>query len=93
MLDHQIVFRWRADDGPLIVLSPINYKVALNQKRRRNASMRIDSLFVVTIRIDWYVSVYPMFPNAVIRFHASNSNRFCSHMFATVRKTLQRCVS
>ena len=51
MLGHQMTFRWRADDGPLI--SPfINYKVTLDQKRRRNASIRIDSPFVVTIRID-----------------------------------------
>ena len=43
-------------------LSPlINYKVVLDQKRRRNASIRINSLFVVTIRIDWYVSIYRSF--------------------------------
>ena len=35
----------------------INYEVTLDQKHRRNASIRIDLLFVVTIRIDWYVSV------------------------------------
>ena len=39
----------------------INNKVALDQKRSRNASIRIDSLFEVTIRIDWYVSVYLSF--------------------------------
>ena len=39
MLRHQMAFRWRADDGPLI--SPlINYKLDLDQKRRRNASIR-----------------------------------------------------
>ena len=43
-------------------LSPfINYKVAWDQKRCRNASIRIDSLFIVTIRIDLYVSVYRSF--------------------------------
>ena len=56
MLGHQMVFRWRADDGPLISLA-LNYTVTLDQKHRRNASICIDSLFVVTIRIDWYVSV------------------------------------
>ena len=58
MLRHQMAFRWRADDGPLIALSPlINCKLDLDQKRRRNASIRINSLFVVTLHIDWYVSV------------------------------------
>ena len=61
MLHPQKVFRWRADHGPLIALSLINYKVALDQKRCRNASIRNDSLFVVTMRIDWYVSVYRSF--------------------------------
>ena len=56
MLGHQMTFRWRADDGPLIALSLlIKNKVSLDQKHSRNASIRIDSPFVVTIRIDWFV--------------------------------------
>ena len=51
MLGYQVAFCWRADDGPLKALSP--YQLY--------ASIRIDSLFVVTIRIDWYVSVYRSF--------------------------------
>ena len=35
--------------------------MALDQKRCRNASIRNNSPFVVTIRIDWYVSVYRSF--------------------------------
>ena len=35
--------------------------MALDQKRRRHASISIDSLFVVTVRIGWYVSVYRSF--------------------------------
>ena len=43
-------------------LSPlINCKLDLDQKRLRNASIRTNWLFVVTIRIDWYVSVYRSF--------------------------------
>ena len=61
MLGYQMAFRLRADDGPLIALYPHNYK-----KRRRNASMRIDSLFVVAIRIDWNVSVYRSFSESYI---------------------------
>ena len=42
MLDHQMTFRWRADNGPLIALSLlINNKVTLDQKHRRIASIRI----------------------------------------------------
>ena len=49
--------KWPFAGGPMMArleLSPlINYKLDLDQKRRRNASIRINSLFVATIRIDW----------------------------------------
>ena len=91
MLRHQMAFRWRADDGPLIALSPlINYKLDLDQKRRRNASIRINSFFVVTIRIDWYVSVYRSFSEL---YNSSDSKRFNAQLFASFRKSSQRCVS
>ena len=76
-------------------LSPlINYKLDLDQKRRRNASICINSPFVVTIRIDWYVSVSTVrFPNVIICFQASGSKRFNAQIFASFRKSSQRCVS
>ena len=91
-----MAFRWRADDGPLIALSlpppPINYKLDLDQKRRRNASIRINSLFVVTIRIDWYVSVYRSFSERYNSLSSVGFNtlqcadiRFISQIFAEMR--------
>ena len=47
---------WPAYSSPLI-----NYKVTWDQKRRRNASIRNDSLFEVTLRIDCYGRVYRSF--------------------------------
>ena len=32
MLPHQMAFRWRADDGPLIALSPHQLKVGFGLK-------------------------------------------------------------
>ena len=54
----------------------INYKVTLDQKRRRNASIRIGLLFVVIIRIDWYVSVY--------RWFSESYNSFLSVQFKSL---------
>ena len=68
-------------------LSPlINYKVALDQKRCRNASIRIDSLFVVTIRIDWYLSVYRSFSE---RYNSLSRVGFKSFQCADVRYSSQ----
>ena len=86
MLHPQKAFRWRADDGPLIALSLINYKVALDQKRWRNASIRNDSLFVVTMRIDWYVSVYRSFSE---RYNSFSCVGFKSFQCADVRYSSQ----
>ena len=55
----------------------INYKVALDQKRIRN-----DSLFVVTIRIDWYVSVCRSFSE---RYNSLSRVGFKSFQCADVR--------
>ena len=60
----------------------INYNVALDQKRCRNASMRNDSLFVVTIRIDWYVSVCRSFSE---RYNSLSRVGFKSFQCADVR--------
>ena len=85
MLRHQMAFRWRADDGPLIALPLsllINYKLDLDQKRRRNASIRINSLFVVTIGFDWYVSAYRSFSE---RYIALSSVGFKTLQCADIR--------
>ena len=64
-------------------LSPlINYKLDLDQKRRRNASIRINSLFVATIRIDWYVSVYRSFSE---RYNSLSSVGFKTLQCADIR--------
>ena len=68
----------------------INYKVALDQKRRRNASIRIDSHFIVTIRTDWYVSVHRPFSEIC---NSLSRVGFKSLQCADVRKTSQRFVS
>ena len=60
----------------------INYKVALDQKRCRNVSIRNDSLFVVTIRIDWYVSVCRSFSQ---RYNSLSHVGFKSFQCADVR--------
>ena len=86
MLHPQKAFRWRADDGPLIASPLINFKVALDQKRCRNASIRHDSLFVVTIRIDWYVSVYRSFSE---RYSSLSRVGFKSFQCADVRYSSQ----
>ena len=82
MLRHQMAFRWRADVGLLIALSLINCKLDLDQKRRRNASIRINSLFVVTIRIVWYVSVYRSFSE---RYNSLSSVGFKTLQCADIR--------
>ena len=64
-------------------LSPlINYKLDLDQKRRRNDSICINSLFVVTIRIDWYVSVYRSFSK---RYNSPSSVEFKTLQCADIR--------
>ena len=61
-------------------LSPlINYKFDLDQKRRRNASIRINSLFV---RIDWYVGVYRSFSE---RYNSLSSVGFKTLQCADIR--------
>ena len=68
-------------------LSPlISCKVSLDQKRRRNASIRIDSLFVVTIHVDWYVSVYRLFSE---RYNSLSCVRFKSLQCADVSYSSQ----
>ena len=70
----------------------INYTVTLDQKHRRNASIRINSLFVVTIRIDWYVSVNRSFSERYISFSRVGFKslqcayvRYSSHNIAEMR--------
>ena len=64
----------------------INYTVTLDQKHRRNASNHIDSLFVVTIRIDWYVSVNRLFSE---RYNSFSRVSFKSLQCAYVRYSSQ----
>ena len=55
----------------------------LDQKRRRNDSICIISLFVVTIiRIDWYVSVYRSFSE---RYNSPSSVEFKTLQCADIR--------
>ena len=60
----------------------INYKVTLDQKHHRNASIRIDSLFVVTIRINCYVRVNRSFSE---RYNSFSRVRYKSLQCAYVR--------
>ena len=64
----------------------INYKVTLDQKHRRNASIRNDSLFVVAIRINWYVSVNRSFSE---RYNSFSRVGFKSLQCAYVRYSSQ----
>ena len=60
----------------------INYKLDLDQKRRRIASIGINLLFVVTIRIDWYVRVYRSFSE---RYNSLSSVGFKTLKCADIR--------
>ena len=72
-------------------LSPlINYKLDLDQNRRRNASIRINSLFVVTIRIDWYVSVYRSFSE---RYNSLSSVGFKTLQCADIRIIISHIIA
>ena len=88
-LCHQMAFRWRADDGLLIALSLSSSTIKWHWIKiivYRNASIRINLLFVVTIRINWYVSVNRSFSE---RFNSFSCVGYKSLQCAYVRYSSQ----